>query len=91
MRTQRGCKKVKLVFHRSFRRPVKIRVETGPPRSADRTASLIPAGILLLAAQRQGISPGSQLRVIRLQLPPPDWPTVGGTLKLEMNQRPPEE
>ena len=77
MRTQRSCKKIKLVFHRSFRRPVKIRVETGLPRSADRTAPHIPAGILLLATQRQGISPGSQLQVIRLELPPSGWRIVG--------------
>ena len=77
MRTQSGCRKIKLVFHRSFRRPVKIRVETEPPRSADRTDPHIPAGVLFLATRRLGTSPQPQLRVIRLELPPPDWRIVG--------------
>jgi hypothetical protein len=84
MRTHSGCRKIKLVFHRSFRRPVKIRVETEPPRSADRTAPPLRAGVLLLATRRPGTSPQPQLRVIRLELPPPDWRNVGDhDLKLE--------
>jgi hypothetical protein len=77
MRTQHGCKKIRLVFHRSFRRPVKIRIETEPPRSADRIAPHIPVGVLLLATGRPGPAPRPQLQVIRLELPPPDWRIVG--------------
>jgi len=77
MRSQRGCRKIKLTFHRSFRRPVKIRVEPEPPRSADRTAPYIPAGALFLATLRPGTSPRPQLGVIRLEAPPPDWRIVG--------------
>jgi len=88
MRTQRGCRKIKLVFHRSFRRPVKIRVEPEPPRSEDRIAPHMPVGVLLLATRRQEIPPQSQLRVIRLELPPPEWQTVGDyDLKLERDYR----
>jgi len=65
------------VFHHSFRRPVKIRVETEPPRSADRIAPHIPAGVLFLATRRPWTSPQAQLRVVRLELPPPDWRIVG--------------
>ena len=84
MRARRGCKKIKLVFHRSFRRPVKIRVETEPPHSADRTAPYIPAGVLFLATRQPGSSPRPQLRAIRLELPSPDWRIVGDhDVKLE--------
>jgi hypothetical protein len=77
MRTQSGCRKIRLVFRRSLRRPVKIRVETEPPRSADRIAPHIPAGVLFLATRRPWTSPQAQLRVVRLELPPPDWRIVG--------------
>jgi hypothetical protein len=77
MRTQRGCKKIRLVFHRSFRRPVKIRIETEPPRSADWIAPHMPVGVLLLATRRSGPAPRPQLRVIHLELRPPDWRIVG--------------
>ena len=77
MRTQSGCRKIKLVFHRSFRRPVKIRVETAPPRAADRIAPHIPAGVLLFVARRPWPPPRPQLRVIRLELLLPDWRIAG--------------
>jgi hypothetical protein len=77
MRTQRGCKKIRLVFHRSFRRPVKIRVETEPPRSVDRVAPYPPVGTLFLLAQRQVPPPRPQRLVIQLELPSPDWRIVG--------------
>ena len=77
MRTQSGFKRIRLVFHRSFRRPVKIRVETELPHSADRIAPHLPAGVLFLAIRRLGPPPRSQLQVIRLELPPPDWRIVG--------------
>ena len=84
MRTQRGCKKIKLVFHRSFRRPVKIRVETEPPRSADRVAPYLPAGTLFLFTQPVESPPRPPRQVIRLELPPPDWRITGDhDLKLE--------
>ena len=84
MRSQRGCRKIRLVFHRSFRRPVKIRVETEPPRSADRIAPHLPAGTLYLLTQPLAPPPRPQRQVIRLELPPPDWRITGDhDLKLE--------
>ena len=78
MRTRRGCRQIKLVFHRSFRRPVKIRVETEPPRSADRIAPLSPAGTLLLTTRRLAPPARPRLRLIRLEpAPQPDWRIVG--------------
>jgi len=66
------------VFHRSFRRPVKIRVETEPPRSVDWIESPLPAGILLPATRRQAPLPQPWPRLIRLEpAPPPDWRIVG--------------
>ncbi len=84
MRTQRDGRQIKVVFHRSFRRPVKIRVETEPPRSVDRIAPRIPAGILFLITQRLGLPTRPQLQVIRLELPPPDGRIAGDPgLKLD--------
>ena len=84
MRTHCGYRNIRPVFHHSFRRPVKIRVETEPPHSADRIAPHLPAGVLFLATRRLGTSPQAQLRVVRLELPPPDWRIVGDhDVKLE--------
>jgi hypothetical protein len=84
MRTQSGCRRIRLVFHRSFRRPVKIRVEAELPHSADRIAPDLPVGVLFLANRRPGPPPRPQFQVIRLELPPPDWRIVGDyDLKLE--------
>ena len=78
MRTRRGCRQIKLVFQRSFRRPVKIRVEPEPPRSADRIAPLSPAGTLLLTTRRSVPVPGPALRIIRIEaVLQPDWRIVG--------------
>jgi hypothetical protein len=78
MKTQCGRKQNKLLFHRSFRQPVKVRVETGPLRSADRIASLFPAGTFLLAAQLPLSARRPQLQVIRIEPPiQPDWRIVG--------------
>jgi hypothetical protein len=78
MKTQCGRKQNKLLFHRSFRQPVKIQVETGPLRSADRIASLFPAGTSLLAAQRPLSVRRLLLQIIRIESPTqPDWRIVG--------------
>jgi hypothetical protein len=76
--TQCGRKHNKLLFHRNFRQPVKIRVETGSLRSADRIASLFPAGTFLLAAQRPLFVRRLQLPITCIESPTqPDWRIVG--------------
>ena len=78
MRTRRGCRQIKLVFQRSFRRPVKIRVEAEPPRSADRIVSLLPAGTFLMATEPPAPVGRPALRIIRIEpVPEPDWRIVG--------------
>jgi hypothetical protein len=78
MRTRRSCRQIRPVFRRSFRRPVVIRVETEPPRSADRIEPLLPAGTLLLSLPRPTAPRRPQVRVIRLEAPSqPDWRIVG--------------
>jgi hypothetical protein len=76
MQTRRSRRKIELVYHRSFRRPVKIRVEAESPRSADRITSLSPAGTLLLINQRPQRPVRPQLRIVRAAPPEPDWRTV---------------
>ena len=67
-----------MVFLQSFRRPVKIRVETEPPRSADRIASPLLAGILIPTTRRLALVPRPRAPLIRLeQAPQPDWRIVG--------------
>ena len=66
------------MYQRSFRRPVKIRVETEPPRSADWIAPLLPAGVPLLIPRHPSPPRRPLLRVIRSEpAPPPDWRIVG--------------
>jgi hypothetical protein len=66
------------VFHRSFRRPVKIRVETEPPLSADRVVPLLPAGTLLPTTRRLALVLRPRAPLIRFeQAPQPDWRIVG--------------
>jgi hypothetical protein len=66
------------VYQRSFRRPVKIRVEPEPPRSADWIASPLPAGTFLLTTPRPAPVQRPALRVIQLEpVPQPDWRIVG--------------
>jgi len=78
MRTRRGCQQIKLVFHPSFRRPVKIRVETEPLHLADWIEPSIPAGLLLPTTTRPAPLAQSRPRFIRLELAPqPDWRIVG--------------
>jgi hypothetical protein len=78
MRMRRGCKQIRLVYQRSFRRPVKIRVEPEPPRSADRIVPLFPAGTFPLIRERLVPMPRPALRVVRREaLPQPDWRIVG--------------
>ena len=78
MKTNGGGKKIKLLFHHSFRRPVKIRVETEPLHSADWIEPSIPAGLLLPTTTRPAPLARSRPRVIRLELAPqPDWRIVG--------------
>ena len=78
MQTLLNRRQVRLVFHRSLCRPVKIRVEAESPRSADRIASLLPAGSLLSTTWRVLPSRRPRLRVIRTEPPPePDWRIVG--------------
>jgi hypothetical protein len=78
MRTQRGRRQIELAFHPSFRRPVKIRVETEPLRPVDRTIPLLPAGVPLFITRRVPPPPRPRFRIIRLQLrPQPDWRIVG--------------
>jgi hypothetical protein len=76
MRTQRRRTQIKLDYQRSFRRPVKIRIEAESPRSADRITSLFPAGVLLLANPRPARPQRPQLRVVQVA-PEPDWRIVG--------------
>jgi hypothetical protein len=78
MRTRRSCRQIKLAYQRSFRRPVKIRVETEPPRSADRITPLLPAGTFLRATERPAPFGRPALRIIRIEpVPEPDWRIVG--------------
>ena len=78
MRTQRGYRKIRLVFHHSFRRPVKIRVEAEPPLSADRIVPLLPVGALLSTTRRPAPLFRPQPRLVRLEpAPQPDWRIVG--------------
>lgn len=78
MKTERGCSKIRLVFHHSFRRPVKIRVEPEPPLSADRIAPPLPAGALLSTTRRPALLPRPRPRFFRLEpAPQPDWRIVG--------------
>ena len=78
MRMRSSCRQVKTIFHRSFRRPVKIRVEAEPPSSVDRVELPPPAGFLLRSVTRPPVSLRSPLRVIRLDpAPAPDWRIVG--------------
>lgn len=78
MRTRRGYRKIRLVFPHSFRRPVKIRVETEPPLSADRVVPLLPAGTLLPTPRRLALVPRRWAPLIRLEpAPQPDWRIVG--------------
>ncbi len=78
MRTRRDYRQIKLVYQRSFRRPVKIRVEPEPPRSADRITSPLPVGFFLLMTQRPAPVQRPALRVIQLEpVPQPDWRIVG--------------
>ena len=78
MRTQRGYRKIRLVFHHSFRRPVKIRVETELPLSADRIVPLLPVGALLSTTRRPVFLSRPRPRLIRLEpAPQPDWRIVG--------------
>ncbi len=78
MRTERGCRRVELTFHRSFRRPVKIRIEPEPLRSADRIASPFPAGPLFLTPPLPSAPRECLIRLIRLELAPqPDWRIMG--------------
>ncbi len=66
------------MYQRSFRRPVKIRVEPEPPRSADRIASPLSAGIFLLMTRRLAPVQRPALRVVQLEpVPQPDWRIVG--------------
>jgi hypothetical protein len=78
MQTHRSIRQIRLAYHRSFRRPVKIRVEVEPPRSTDRVTSLFPAGALLLLTPRPPRTARPALRVIRHNVAPePDWRIVG--------------
>jgi hypothetical protein len=66
------------VFHRSFRRPVKIRVETEPPLSADWITSPLPAGSFVRNLSRPPTLPVRRSRLMPLQPElQPDWRIVG--------------
>ena len=58
------------MFLHSFRWPVKIRVETEPPRSADQIAPPLPAGTLLPTTRRLALVPRPQAPLIRLEQAP---------------------
>ena len=76
MKANRRRTQIKLDYTRSFRRPVKIRIEAESPRSADRITSLFPAGVLLLANPRPPRPERAPLRIVQV-MPEPDWRIVG--------------
>ena len=78
MRTRTGCRRIKLAFHRSFRRSVKIRVEAEFPNSADWITTIPPARVFLLKTPRPASLPRPALRILKLEpFDDPDWRIVG--------------
>lgn len=77
MKLLRSGRQLEIVFHRSFRRPVKILATTESPHSVDQIPHHFPAGVYNLTStvkHRRWNAP----RIIRLvPLPPMDWRILG--------------
>jgi hypothetical protein len=78
MKTERGCRRIRLAFHPGFCRPVKIRVEAEPLHSADRIVPLVPAGSLVRNLRPPSTLPVRWSRLRHPQSEPQsDWRIVG--------------
>jgi len=78
MNLERNGRHIRLAYYRSFRRPVKIRVEPKPLRLADRIAPPLPAGVPFCIARPPLAPVPPRIRVIRLEgMLQPDWRVMG--------------
>ena len=78
MKLLRSGRQIEIVFHRSFRRPVKILANTESPHSVDLIAHHFPAGVSNPATRRVRPRRWNEPRIIRLApLPPMDWRILG--------------